>query len=117
MGLASTATIPLEAWQLDFTAEKEETVFTFTIQTDAIAQYTDYEKYCQIKKKSDIIDLQDLGVNYARDGQNASLNDAHKMWSESSFEHPIYDACPSRHRYSVLCHHNSFGDVNTGDTR
>ena len=56
LGLASTATIPLEAWQLDFTAEKEESVFTFTIQTDAIAQYTDdhavnYEKYCQITKK------------------------------------------------------------------
>ena len=83
LGLASTATIPLEALQVDFTPEKEEPVYDpnwchCTVHRRPCGQLWEILSY---NKKTDIIDLQDLGVNYARDGQNANLTDAHKMWS------------------------------------
>ena len=69
-------------------------------------------------KKTGITELRSFyGVCYARGAQNTNLTDAHKVWSESSFGHPVYDACLSRHRYSFLRHYITFDDVNTRETR
>ena len=69
-------------------------------------------------KKTGITELRSFyGVCYARGAQNTNLTVLNTTWSESSFGHPVYDACLSRHRYSFLRHYITFDDMNTRETR
>ena len=77
----------------------------------------DNDKNCHIRK-TNICELRAFyGLSYARGAQNTNLTDAHKLWSESTFGHPIYGACLSRHRYSFLRQNITFDDVTTRDMR
>ena len=100
-----------------------QSVVTYTnkrIQTvmDSLGDFTmDNDQYCHIRK-TDICELRALyGLSYVRGAQNSFLTDSHKLWSDSTFGHPIYGACLSRHRYSFLRQNVTFDDVTTRDMR
>ena len=123
LGDANQVQTPLEAWALFFTPEMEESVLLYTnkrIQEvlERMDDATlDNDKYCHLRPTT-IMELRAFyGVTYARGAQHANMTDYHKLWGESSFGHPIYSACLSRHRYSFLRHHITFDDLDTREHR
>ena len=53
------------------------------------------------------------GVTYARGVQHDNMTDRRKLWSESSYGHPVYNACLSRDRYAFLRYNITFDDIDS----
>ena len=106
-----------------FTPEMEEAIVRWTnkrinpVLDTVDAELRRNSKYSYLKT-TDVMEMRAYyGVTYARGVQHDNMTDRRKLWSESSYGHPVYNACLSRDRYAFLRYNITFDDIDSRQGR